>query len=848
MNRRKTSWIVLANVALMIAMLVFVVLYSSNQRRENYRYQVEHFVNATIAMERVTGNYLEGEQGICDNWARYINSRDMTLEEAAGYVRDTHAKAAMSAHLIDTETLEGYSTRPKPGSADDYAVSYRRLELFGDGSWIADLGTAINITRTYTNPLNGEQSLAFCNRITVRDAESGGKRQAYLLRIIPTSSLKEKWVFPQEEYEDEDFSIIDTESNYVIKGRSFKNASFFEFYKSYNQPGIPVQQQLFEEILSDTGSFTMLDSKGRECIVAHTPITSTKGWVLLSFAPVSDLSSVTEDWLLIGVITFCLLLLLVMDFLYLHSVNKRLRVMAQEAEAASKAKTDFLSTMSHDIRTPMNAILGLTTIAEKNLGDQEAVADNLRKIGLAGNHLLTLINDILDISKVESGKITLSPLTFSLVETVQNLVNMSQPMVKEKNIDFSFRTNHIRHEYLYADQLRLNQIYINILSNAIKYTPPGGSVSVDLREEESEKAGCIRLVYCVADTGMGMTPEFLEKMYQPFSRQTDSRINSIQGTGLGLAITKQMVDLMNGTIECESKVDKGTTFTITLDLPIAEKQLEEMRINGVDVLIADDDPVTLETTLDTLESLGIHAEQAKSGAEALEMIRRRHEAGKDYGVVILDWKMPDMDGVETIRRIRAEIGAGIPILLTSAYDWSDIEDSAKDAGANGFIGKPLFRSMLYEKINGLLGTEAKAREPEDDYSDLAGMSILIAEDNDINWEIISTMLGMFGIMSERAENGRICTEKMAAAEEGAYDLIFMDIQMPEMNGLDATRAIRKLENQWAASIPIIAMTADAFSENVTECLKAGMNGHIAKPIDLKLVIKEIRRIKEVKGK
>ena len=238
----------------------------------------------------------------------------------------------------------------------------------------------------------------------------------------------------------------------------------------------------------------------------------------------------------------------------------------------------------------------------------------------------------------------------------------------------------------------------------------------------------------------------------------------------------------------------------------------------------------------------------KSGAEALEMIYRRHESGKDYSVVILDWKMPDMDGVETIRRIRAEIGAGIPILLTSAYDWSDIEDSAKDAGANGFIGKPLFRSMLYEKINGLLGTEAKAREPEDDYSDLAGMSILIAEDNDINWEIISTMLGMFGIMSERAENGRICTEKMAAAEEGAYDLIFMDIQMPEMNGLDATRAIRKLENKWAASIPIIAMTADAFSENVTECLKAGMNGHIAKPIDLKLVIKEIRRIKEEKKK
>ena len=848
MSRVKTSWIVMANIALMCAILAFVALYSSHERKTNYERQVEHFVNTTIAMERVTGNYLEGEQGICDNWAQYINSRDMTLEEAAAYIRASHVNVTTSAHLVDTETLAGYSTRPRPNTEDEYEVSYARMELFGDGSWIADLGTAINITRTYTNPLNGEQSLAFCNRINVRDAETGEKRQAYLLRIVPTSNLEEKWVFPQEEYEDEVFSIIDTESNYVIRGRSFKNASFFEFYKSYNQPGIAVQQQLFANILSGTGSFTMLDSRGRECIVSHTPITSTKGWVLLSSAPVTDLKSVHENWLLIGVIFFGLLLLLVTDFLYMHSFNKKLRVMARQADAANKAKTDFLSTMSHDIRTPMNAIIGLTTIAEKNLGDQESVADNLRKISLASNHLLTLINDILDISKVESGKLTLSPLTFSIVETVQNLVNLSQPMIKEKNINFSFRINHMEKEYLYADQLRLNQIYINILSNAIKYTTPGGSVSVDLREEESEQEGCVKLIYRVADTGIGMTPEFLEKMYQPFSRQTDSRINSIQGTGLGLAITKQMVELMNGTIECQSEVEKGTTFTITLDLPIADKQLEEMRIDGVVALIADDDPVLLETAVDTLESLGVAADRATTGMDALEMARRRHESGKDYDVIILDWKMPDLNGIDTIRRIRSEVSPDIPVLLTSAYDWSDIEDTAKEAGANGFIGKPLFRSKLYEKISQLLGTEVRAIEPEDDYSDLAGMNILIAEDNDINWEIISTMLDMFGITSERAENGRICVDKIAGAREGLYDLVFMDIQMPEMNGLDATRAIRALENKWAASIPIIAMTADAFSENVAECLNAGMNGHIAKPIDLKLVIKEIRRIKEEKKK
>ena len=848
MSRLRTSWIVMANVTLVVAILVFVTLYSNREKKENYEHQVEHFVDTTIAMERVTENYLEGEQGICDNWAQYINNRDLTLEEAAAYVRATHALATTSAHLIDADTLKGYSTRPKPNTEDDYDVSYERMGLLGDGAWISDLGTAINITRTYTNPINGEQSLAFCNRITVKDGETGEKRQAYLLRIVPTSDLAEKWVFPQKEYEHEEFSLIDAESNYIIRGRSFKNSSFFEFYKSYNQPGVAAQQQLFADIQSGTGSFIMLDSRSRERIVAHTPITSTRGWVLLNAAPVSDLNAETEDWLLIGVVTAGLLLLMVMDFLYMLSFNRKLRLMAREAESANKAKTDFLSTMSHDIRTPMNAIIGLTTIAEKNLGDQEAVRENLRKISLASNHLLTLINDILDISKVESGKLNLSPVTFSIVETVENLVNLSQPMIKEKNIDFSFRINRMEKEYLHADQLRLNQIYINILSNAIKYTEPGGHVTVDLREEESEREGCIKLVYIVSDTGIGMSPEFMEKMYQPFSRQTDSRVNSIQGTGLGLAITRQMVELMDGTIECQSEVGKGTTFTITLDIPVAERQLEEMRFEDVCALIADDDPILLDTAADALESLGIVAERATSGSEALEMIQRRHDTGKDYDVVILDWKMPGMDGIGTIRRIRTEVDAGIPILLTSAYDWSDIEDEAKEAGANGFIGKPLFRSRLYEKISELLGTEAKAVEPEDNYADLEGINILVAEDNDINWEIISAMLNMFGITSERAENGRICVEKMAEAREGSYELIFVDVQMPEMNGLDATRHIRSLENKWAASIPIIAMTADAFSENVAECLAAGMNGHIAKPVDMKLVIKEIRRIKEEKRK
>ena len=842
----KKTWVSIVNVFIMIAILTFVVLYSNFENKDATQRQIEHYESTTITMEHVTENYLEGEQRICDVWARYINSENMTIEEAASFIRISHVLPKASAHIVYVDTLSGLSTRARRDGANDYTVSYERLDLLNDVSWISNIGESINISRAYTNPINGEQSIAFCNIVSLRDPETGKPRDAILLRVLPISELEQKWVFPQEEYENVELSMIDATGDYIIKGHSFKNSSFFEFYRSYNTLDPASAQELFGRITSSTGSITMLNSRGEECILAFTPIAAKEGWTLLSFMPMKDLRINTENWLLIGVISAGLLILFVFDLAVMVNFNKKLQAAAQEAASANKAKTDFLSTMSHDIRTPMNAIIGLTTIAEKNLGDTESVGENLRKITLASNHLLTLINDILDISKVESGKLNLSPLTFSIVETVENLVNLSQPMIKEKSIDFNFRISRMEKEYFYADQLRLNQIYINILSNAIKYTEPGGRVSVDLREEESQKPGCVRLTYIVSDTGIGMSPEFMANMYQPFSRQTDSRVNSIQGTGLGLAITKQMVDLMGGTIDCRSEQGKGTTFTVILDLPIADRQREDMMLDSMDVLVVDDDEILLETAVDTLESLGVTADHARSGLEALGMIAHRNKTGRDYSVVILDWKMPDIDGVETIRRIRAEVNENIPILLISAYDWSDIEDAAKEAGANGFVSKPLFRSKLYDKINELLGNETKSVEPETDYSDLQGLNILIAEDNDINWEIISAMLGMFGITTERAENGRVCVEKMTHAAEGSYALIFMDVQMPEMNGLEATRNIRKLDDPWASSIPIIAMTADAFSENVTECLNAGMNGHIAKPIDIKLVIKEIRRIKEEK--
>ena len=839
----KRIWVAVANVVIIIAMITFVVLYAGIENRNATQRQIEHFENTTITMEHVTENYLEGEQRICDVWAHYINSGNMTMEEAVSFIRLSHVLPSTSAHIVYVDTLTGLSSKPRPNS-ENYNVSYVPMDLLNDISWINEIGKSINISRAYTNPVNGEQSIAFCNCVTLYDSQSGGMRDAILLRVLPIAELEEKWIFPKEAFNSAELSMIDKSGNYIIKGHSFKNSNFFEFYRSYNNVDSATAQELFGKISSSTGYLSMKNSRDEDCILVYTPIPATAGWSLLSFIPMKDLRVDAENWLLISVVSAGLLVLFLFDMVVMIIFNKKLHATAIEADAASRAKTDFLSTMSHDIRTPMNAIIGLTAIAEKNIDDKESVKENLRKITLASNHLLTLINDILDISKVESGKLTLSPQTFSLVETVENLVNISQPMLKEKNIDFNFRISRMDTEYIYADKLRLNQIYINILSNAIKYTEPGGRVSVDMREEDSQKPGCVRLTYIVSDTGMGMSPEFMATMYLPFSRQTDSRVNSIQGTGLGLTITKKMVDLIDGTIECESQPGKGTTFTVTLDLPVADRQRDEMMLEPMDVLIVDDDEIFLETAVDTLESLGVTADRANSGPQAIDMIARRSAEGREYRVVILDCKMPGMDGIETVRHIRKDVHSNVPVLLVSAYDRTDIEDVAKEAGADGFVSKPLFRSTLYDRINELLGTTAKSVEPENDYSDLNGMNILIAEDNDINWEIISTILDMYGITTERAENGRICVDKMASASKGCYDLIFMDIQMPEMNGLDATRAIRALDDPWASSIPIVAMTADAFSENVTECLNAGMNGHIAKPIDVKLVIKEILRIKE----
>ncbi len=516
--------------------------------------------------------------------------------------------------------------------------------------------------------------------------------------------------------------------------------------------------------------------------------------------------------------------------------QKQLMEAMLRVEEANNAKTQFLSSMSHDIRTPMNAIIGMTTLASKHLDDQDYMKNCLNKMALASNHLLTLINDVLDISKVESGKMSLNPIVFSLSDTITNLVNIVRQQISGKCQRFDVRVHNIKEEYLFADELRLNQIFINILTNAVKYTPEGGSISMDLAEEfiagVSDK---VRVIYTVADSGVGMSEDFMEHMYDSFCRANTENHGDIQGTGLGLTISKRMVDLMGGTIECESEMGNGSKFTVTLELPIAEKIMEDLILPPMEVLLADDDEIFLESAANTLRQLGISPYCVNNGEDAVKQAVERHEQGNDYPVIIVDWQMPVMNGIETIRQIRAKVGPDVSIIVVSAYEWHDIEAIAKEAGADGFISKPFFPSNVYENMSRILSihTDSHTDEELDTWQpNIEGMHILVAEDNDINWEIAEEILTLYRITTVRAENGQKCVDILNASEDGEFDLVLMDIKMPMLDGYEATTEIRKSYRPYVRDIPVVAMTADAFSEDIQHCKDVGMNGHIAKPLNI----------------
>lgn len=644
--------------------------------------------------------------------------------------------------------------------------------------------------------------------------------------------------------------IIRRDGSYVIRNfNAYRNNYFTRLREIVSESSEKKPEDYVNELQNaiknneDYSTIMIAENERRHIYCTHLPYSE---WYLITAMPYNTLDETVNNlsderlnilFAGIGVILLTLTIIFAKYFRMTQHQIRELNTARKTAENATKAKSEFLSNMSHDIRTPMNAIVGMTAIATANIDNKQQVHTCLKKISLSSKHLLGLINDILDMSKIESGKMTLNMDQISLREVMDSIVNIVQPQIKAKKQHFDVFIQDIEVENVYCDGVRLNQILLNFLSNAIKFTPEGGIIQTSLYEEESPKGeNYIRVHLIVKDNGIGMTPEFQQKIFESFVREDNKRIHKTEGSGLGMAITKHIIDAMDGTIELQSEPDKGTEFHVTLDLEKAFVTEEDMILPEWNILVVDDDEQLCKSTVSSIKTIGMKADWTLDGETAIKMITERYKKFNEYQIILLDWKLPGIDGIETARQIRKQLGDDVPILLISAYDWSEIESDAREAGINGFISKPLFKSTLYYGLKQYMvdDNNSASENITDNKSDFKGAKVLVAEDNELNWEIAYELLSELGLDMEHAEDGKICCDKFKASSEGYYSAILMDIRMPVMNGYEATETIRAL-NRSDSDIPIIAMTADAFSEDIKKCLESGMNAHIAKPIDIKEV-------------
>lgn len=718
--------------------------------------EIDAFCSTMEGMKQVSVNYLEMEKGYADNWADYIERQNLTLNEALDYIKESNSQKDRYAHIVDMDTYDAYSTYEKKG--DNTVGCYKDFKNGGNQTDQIFLkimekmfdpdNSSVNVLGKYKIKESQVTAISVGTRVTLRTEKNGTEKKDYLLlRVIPVESMKNIWVFPVE-YTSAEVGMITQSGAYVIQSNSMKSVSFLEFIRSYNfENDYNKVNDLEQRLLTtDMGLMNYRNSKGEECYWYYSAFDDDSGLDILGCIPVSSLSiHISTNWFIVILTCGILFLLVVIDGVYILNINRKLRETAEMAEYANQAKTRFLSSMSHDIRTPMNAVIGMTDIARKYADNPVKVRESLNKVSLASNHLLTLINDILDISKIESGNMVLNPAMFSIKDLKAKLINIIMPQVEEKNLELTVDADDLPYEYLVADELRLNQVFINLLNNAVKYTKPGGKIRLAMKEEVvPEDSSRIRLRCTISDTGIGMSEEFQQTMYNSFERATDSRINKIQGSGLGLAIAKEMVELMDGNISCKSTLGKGTEFTVTLVMPAVYS-------------VTSSNSVKMRKNVPT-------------------------------------------DGDDTVM---------IPGNLQKSKEIPKQEDA---------LGEAL--------------------------DSFKGMKVLIAEDNDLNWEIIRELLGEYGVLCDRADDGQKCVEMISAAEDGKYDMIFMDVQMPVMNGREATREIRKSTREYVRNIMIVAITADAFAEDMQECLDAGMDGHISKPVDMKKVLGVLRKVKK----
>ena len=709
----KKALVIIPNLLIIGFILVFIVRYTNFKVEESNRNAISEYEKMTVTVNQIITNYLEDEQRLCDIWSNYVNSSaeagtPMTAEEVISYIRKAKISPEISGHLIfmDDPELSGISTSENPLDQGDYSVSYKNISIFDNLDDVSDADGVINITRAYTNPMNGIQSIAFMNYVKVLDPDTGKLKKGLLMRVVPLSRLEQKLVFLKGEYESIEISIIDKDGNYIIHGKSLKNSNFFEYYKSYNNVTIEEYDKFRKEIIGGTGSMIIKNSKGEDCVLSYIPLESLKVWYLLAYIPKDDLVvSRVVDWLLLGIVSVVLIILLVFNFVVLMIYNRKLSEAAEEANQANDAKSYFLSTMSHDIRTPMNAILGLNEMVLRDSHDDKIISYS-ESIRTAGNTLLGLINDILDFSKIEAGRMDIINVDYSFVSMLNDLVNMVQKKAEDKGLSFNLDIDREIPTVLHGDEIRIKQVITNILSNAVKYTKEGSITFHAGFEKLPDGSDSIMLKISVADTGIGIKPEDMDKLFKAFERIEEKRNRNIEGTGLGMTIAQSFLAMMGSHLQVESKYGEGSVFSFNLEQkvikwdPVGDYEdafrqslgerhgyREKFTAPHAKVLVVDDTPVNLTVFTSLLSRTKIQIDTAGSGDEAVQMYKNRH-----YDVIFLDHMMPNKDGIETLAEMRGlkdTPNDGTPVICLTANAISGMREMYIKAGFDDYITKPI---------------------------------------------------------------------------------------------------------------------------------------------------------------
>ncbi len=834
----KKRYLYLFNTVFTTMTIFLVILLYNVQTKRVKDSVITGFNNSVESIKTIINNYFDQNQTVCKSWAKYLNITPHSYSQAVEFLKNSSIDDC-EIQLVDISTGEAYSVI----SDQKYKYTDREAVFLSNGFielCEKDRGGQ-HILTDIKNSYTMLPSIAFAELVTLYDSLNSTK-DYLLLKIETLDKLRTYWVFPLG-YEQAQLLITTETTDYIFSSSLFKYKNFSKYVGSFNNLDYSQQQNLVAQMnYKGSGSLTFKNSFGDTGYFYYTKQSDT-GRFVIGYIPEKCFVPIKSDLYTISIIIEAFLVMFVINGYYILKVNKELIKSNNMIQSENKEKTIFLTSLSHNLRTPLNAITGLTDIAEHSIDDSTAVKECLKKINASSKHIINLMSDILDISNVEQGILSLNPEAINLSVFFKDILSVASPLYSQKKQIFSVHLHSIICECVYSDSLRLYQAFINVLENAIKFTHEKGSITVDLIQEQGSSEDFIKLTYIVTDNGPGISRDFLQSIYDSFDYKDNNRSSYDLSIGLGLTLTKRIIDTMNGTMKIESELKKGTTVTIELELQKVYKMQNNLSLPQVNVLLIDKDIQVLESAQKMLQSMEISADTCNIATTAIELIAKNKTEGKNYKVIIMDWDMPVIGGKELTEQIKKVSGPDTAIIVASAYDTTKIKFSENISDISAFIQKPMFKSSLYQVIVNTISHKSSEKLTNENTKDLKGLNVLIAEDDDLNWEIMERMLKFHHINAERAKNGLECVNILHNSPLDKYTLIFMDVQMPVMNGLEAAQKIRNSEIREISSIPIIAVTADAYTDDINECLKAGMNGHIAKPIDIHIVIEQIRKAK-----